>query len=283
MPDIVIPADFARRRAAYDKKGEQVELKPSLSFEQGTANGVPIEIVTDAEVENDRTILYAHGGGGSLGSIASHRGLVGLLGTAAGARTISIGYRLAPEHVFPAGLEDVYAAYRWLVDSGADLDRVVLAGDSAGCTFVLSALMQARADGLPMPAACVLFSPMVDQTAEAESMDLKAGEDVLVTRAGRAASSAMFIGDTDRRDPRLSPLFGDFAGLPPLYIQVGTSEALLDDSVFLARNAMLANVEVQLEGWPHMQHVWHLEADTLSQARDAISAAGRYIAERLSR
>ncbi|MGH8464029.1 MAG: alpha/beta hydrolase [Pseudomonas sp.] len=272
-----------QRRRAYDGKGALVALQPSLVAEPTLANGVPVEITVDSAAQTDITIFYAHGGGGSLGSIDSHRGLVGLLGMAARARTISVGYRLAPEHVFPAGLEDVYTAYRWLIESGTAVVKLVVAGDSAGCTFILSTLMQARADGLPMPAAAVLLSPMVDQTAEAETMDLKAGEDRLVTREGRKASSAMFIGNTDRRDPRLSPLFGDFMGLPPLYIQVGTAECLLDDALFLARNAMLANVEVHLEGWPNMQHVWHLETQTVPEAAVAIEAAGLFIRDRLSR
>jgi acetyl esterase/lipase len=268
-------------RAAYDAKGALVPIPDEMRFESRTEAGVPLEFGTGHAVEPGRSILYVHGGGGVVGSFESHRGMVARLGVGARANTIAVGYRLAPEHVFPAGLEDVIAAYRWAIGSGIAPSHLAVAADSVGASLVLAMLMQARDQGLPMPAACVLFSPMVDQTGTAASMEDKAAEDMVVTRDGRKASSGLYIGTADRADPRLSPLFGDFRDLPPLLVQVGTAEALLDDSVSLARRAMLANVDVRLEGWPRMQHVWHQFASLLDEGSEALDSAARFLGAHL--
>jgi acetyl esterase/lipase len=276
------PRTLEEVRAVYDAKGQLCPVPAALHFERRRIAGVELEFGIDPDIDCDRTILFAHGGGGVVGSFESHRGMLARLGQSAHANTIAVGYRLAPEHKFPAALDDVLAAYRWLVGTGAAPEDIAVAADSAGASLVLAALMQARDEGMAMPAACALFSPMVDQTGSAASMVEKAGEDLVVTRQGRLASSSHYIGDTARWEPRLSPLFGNLAGLPPLLIQVGTAEALLDDAVSLSRRAMLANVEVRLEGWSRMQHVWHMYASVLDEAGDALDAAGAFIAARLS-
>jgi acetyl esterase/lipase len=276
------PRTLEQLRAGYDAKGQLCPIPSAIQFERRRVAGVELEFGIDPEIDSDRTILFAHGGGGVVGSLESHRGMLARLGRAARANTIAVGYRLAPEHQFPAALEDVLAAYRWLVGTNLEPQDIAVAADSVGASLVLAALMQARDEGLAMPAACALFSPMVDQTGDTASMDEKAGEDLVVTRQGRLASSNLYIGKTDRGEPRLSPLFGNFAGLPPLLIQVGTAEALLDDAVSLARRAMLANVEVRLEGWSRQQHVWHMYASVLDEAGDALDAAGAFIATCLS-
>ena len=199
------------------------------------------------------------------------------LSRAASARVLALDYRLAPEYPFPAPVEDSTAAYRWLLHEGYDPARIALGGDSAGGGLTVSALVQIRYLGLPMAAAGVCVSPWVDMEALGESMDTRADVDPMVMREGLILSAKTYLGGADPRAPLAAPLYADLRGLPPLLIQVGDAETLLDDSTRLAGVAREAGVEVQMDVWDDMIHVWHVFAPILPEGRKAISEAGEFI------
>jgi len=211
------------------------------------------------------------------GSIATHRALVARLSRAAQSRVLAIDYRLAPEHPFPAAGEDAIEAYQWLVDRGTNPARIIVAGDSAGGGLAVSTLVAIRDAGLPLPAAGVLLSPMVDLEATGESMTSKAAEDPMVKKALIGPIVRLYLNDQDPRTPLASPLYADLAGLPPLLIQVGTAEVLLDDSTRLAERATKAGVKVKLDQWQNMIHVWQLFASILDEGQQAIDRIGEFV------
>ncbi len=227
-----------------------------------------------------RVILYLHGGGYVMGSINTHRELGQRLSRAAAARVLLIDYRLAPEHPHPAAVEDATRAYRWLLSRGVSPSRLVVAGDSAGGGLTVATLLAARDSGLPLPAAGVCLSPWVDLEGVGESMTTKAAADPLVQRDGLRRMGALYLNGQDPRTPLASPLYADLSGLPPLLIQVGTAEALLDDSTRLAERAREAGVEVDLEPWDDMIHVWQAFAAVLPEGQQAIERIGQFIRER---
>jgi phosphinothricin tripeptide acetyl hydrolase len=189
-------------------------------------------------------------------------------------------YRLAPEHPFPAAVDDAVAAYRWLLDRGQTPERMVLAGDSAGGGLTVATLLALRDRGLPLPAAGVCISPWVDLTLSGASYDAKAATDPIVTRDGVTEMARAYLGQTEARTPLASPLFADLSGLPPLLIQVGSEEVLLDDSVALAKRAKTAGVDATLEIWPSMIHVWHWFLPMLDEAQAAIDVIGAFVQAR---
>ncbi|MFI7611130.1 alpha/beta hydrolase [Nonomuraea terrae] len=224
-------------------------------------------------------LLYLHGGGFVVGSarVAAHL-TVALLRHLNG-RAVSLDYRLSPEHAFPAAPDDCLAAYRELLDSGTDPRRLVIAGDSAGAGLAVVTLMRARDAGLPMPAAAVLFSPAVDLTLSGASARSKDGVDPIFTPADLEWYFDQYIPGGDRSAPEASPVFADLTGLPPLLIQVGSSEILLDDAVRLAGRAGADEVAVTLEVAPRQPHVFQLNGS--AEAAAALERAGRFLALRL--
>lgn len=258
-------------------------ITPALegtSFVPADAGGVPVEWTAAPGASEERTILYLHGGGYVIGSIKTHRSLVSRLSAASGARALSVEYRLAPEHPFPAAVEDATCAYRWLLAQGADPARVVVAGDSAGGGLTLATLVALRDAGDPLPAAAVCLSPWVDLEGLGESMTSKADADPMVQREGLLEMAAHYLAGADPRTPTAAPLHADLAGLPPLLIHVGTAETLLDDSTRFAEKARAAGVDVELEPWDEMVHVWHAFAPLLPEAEQAIARVGEYVAKR---
>jgi monoterpene epsilon-lactone hydrolase len=247
-----------------------------------SANGVPCEWISGPGARDDRGLLYLHGGGYVIGSINSHRGTVSRLSSATGARALAVDYRLGPEHPFPAAVDDAVAAYRFLLDSGVESSRVVIAGDSAGGGLTVATLLVLRDAGDPLPAAGVCISPWVDLEGNGESMTTKADVDPMVQRDGLLRMAQAYLGGADARAPLASPLYADLAGLPPLLIHVGTSETLLDDATRLAERAKAAGVDVELECWDEMIHVWHAFAPLLPEANQAIERIGEYVAKRVS-
>ncbi|GGS85188.1 alpha/beta hydrolase [Nonomuraea spiralis] len=225
-------------------------------------------------------LLYLHGGGFVVGSARATAHVTAALLRHLDGRAVSIDYRLAPEHPFPAAPDDCLAAYRELLDSGADPRRLVVAGDSAGAALVVVTLIRARDAGLPMPAAAVLFSPAVDLTLSGASMRSKDGVDPFFAPADLGWLFDQYAAGSDRSAPELSPLFADLTGLPPLLIQVGSSELLLDDAVRLAGRAGADEVAVTLEVAPRQPHVFQLD-DGSAEAAAALERAGRFLAARL--
>lgn len=222
-----------------------------------SANGVPSEWIEPPDAESG-TILYLHGGAYALNSVDSHREWIARLARATRTRALGINYRLAPEHPFPAALEDTLAAYEWLMDQGTDPARIHLAGDSAGGGLAAAALIALRDRGAPLPAGAILLSPWLDLTLSGASMQGKAKADPILSAQDLRKYAAYYAGDTDLADPLASPLFADLAGLPPLLIQVGTEEVLLDDALRFAQKAEEAGVHVTLGTWNGLFHVFQM-------------------------
>lgn len=273
--------DITVQRAEYDKIAARFEVPAGVTFEPASLGGTPGEWTAPETLGSDRVILYAHGGGYNIGSAMTHRCLTGRLALAADARLFSMDYRLAPEHQCPAPVEDAVAAYRGLLADGVRPERIVLAGDSAGGGLVLAALVALRDAGEPMPAACVGISPMTDLAKTGESMKTRVDLDPLVTPELSNRNAARYLGpDGDPYNPLGSPLYADLKGLPPLLILVGTWEILHDDSTRFAEKARAAGVEVQLEVWEEMVHIWPYYAQFFPEAREAIGLMGRFIRAR---
>jgi len=227
-------------------------------------------------------LLYFHGGGFFFGSLQTHRHLVSHLAVAAGITAVSIDYRLAPEHPFPAALDDAVAAYRWLLAQGFPSSGIVLAGDSAGGNLAAAAVLKIRDDGLPTPGGLYLISAWLDLTQSGISYDLRGTHDPILTRQSMCEAAKLYLGQFDGKHPRVSPVNGDLSGFPPLMIQVGSDEVLLSESLAFAENAALHGVSVQLHVWPGMIHDWPLFHSMLPQGTRAIAEAGLWIRETLS-
>jgi acetyl esterase/lipase len=195
---------------------------------------------------------------------------------------LSLDYRLAPEHPHPAAVTDAVAAYRWLLDQGIAPEHIAISGDSAGGGLTVATLLKLRDDGVPLPAAAAPLSPWIDMEGTGDSMTTNAELDISVGRDTLVVMSGHFLGpDGDAKDPLAAPLHADLGGLPPLLIQVGGHETLLDDSTRLAEQAELAGVDVTLEVWPEMQHVFQLYAGRIPEASQAVTRIGEYLRPRL--
>lgn len=246
--------------------------------EQVSAQGADATWIVATETRPDAVLLYLHGGGFQVGSVRSHRDLIARLSRAAGCRALAIDYRLAPEHRFPAALNDAVGAYQWLLEQGIAPARIAIAGDSAGGGLALSTLLVLRERYLPLPAAAVVLSAWTDLAATGDSYESRAAADPLNQRRMVQSMARRYLGDsTDPRDPLVSPLYADLAGLPPLLMQVGDRETVLDDSRNFAAKARAAGVQVQLEVWDGMIHVFQQFAAELPQAGLAIDSIGRFL------
>jgi epsilon-lactone hydrolase len=271
--------DHLQMRAMLDKTGGR--FPDGVVGTPVVAGGVPAEWIDPPGGSTDRVMLYLHGGGYVAGSIDSHRNLTGHLAEAMGCRVLALEYRLAPEHPHPAAVTDAVAAYRWLLDQGVPANQIVIAGDSAGGGLTMATLLMARDHGLPMPAAAVPISPMVDLEATGASMSTRAAVDPMINKSMAVEIVQLLLGDGDRRDPYAAPLHGDLGGLPPLLIQVGDAEVLLDDAVRLADRAKAAGVDVTLEVWPEMVHVFQASAGFVPEADQAIAAIAGFCRPKL--
>jgi monoterpene epsilon-lactone hydrolase len=241
-----------------------------------SANGVPCEWLAGPGAA-PAVVVYLHGGGYVLGSLDTHRALAARIALAAGTRALTVGYRLAPEHPFPAAVEDARTAYEWVLAQGVPPHRVVLAGDSAGGGLAIATLVALRDAGVPLPAGAACLSPWVDLAATGESLEDGAANDPMVHRDGTLKMAAAYLGESDPRTALASPLYADLAELPPLLVQVGTSEALLDDARRLACRVRANGGVVHLEQWEGMIHVWHAFAPILPEAVRAIAGVGCFV------
>jgi acetyl esterase/lipase len=249
-----------------------------VAYERVCAGGVDGEWISPANVPEDNAILYFHGGGFRLGSVTSHRDLMAQIALASGCRVLAINYRLAPEHRFPAALDDALAAYGWMLDCGLKSENVAFAGDSAGGNLVLAAMLALRERGLPLPVSAVLMSPWTDLAATGSSYVSRAEADPIHQRSMILALAKNYLGGQgDPYDPLVSPLYADLAGLPPLLIQVGDRETVLDDSVMFADLARAAGVDVSLEVWDGMIHVFQMFGAELPEARQAIASIAQFL------
>lgn len=273
-------ASLEQRRAGMERISERTPA--DVICEQVSAGGVPAEWISAPGANPDRVILYFHGGGYVLGSIRTHRAMISRIARPSNARALAIDYRLAPEHPFPAAVDDALAAYRWLLAQGYKPGRIVVAGDSAGGGLAIAALLAIRDAQLPMPAGAVPISPWTDLEGKGDSIRTRAARDVMVTQDNLAQSAKQYYGANDPKNPLVSPVHADFRGLPPMLIHVGDAEILLDDATRVAERARAAGVNVELEVWPDMPHVWHVFAKILPEGQQAIDKIGKFVSARTS-
>jgi acetyl esterase/lipase len=248
------------------------------------ADGVPCQWVSAPGARIDRVVLYFHGGGFQVGSLASHRELMACISSAAGARVLGVGYRLAPEHRYPAALDDARTAYGWLRAQGLGARRIAIAGDSAGGGLGLSLLLDQKRRAEPTPVAYWGLSAWTDLTASGSSYQTRAALDPIHQQAMILAMARNYLGAAGNPgDPLASPLFAaadDMAGLPPMLLQVGERETVVSDSEEFVRRAQAAGAQAELQVWPAMVHVFQQFPTLLSEARDALSDGGRFLAAR---
>jgi len=268
-------------RAGMDMMSANLPLAEGIRAEPVDAGGVPGEWLDPEGAADGPTILLLHGGGYVIGSIASHRSWVSRITKASGARTLLIDYRLAPEHPFPAAVEDATAVYRWLLAQGVDPTRLAIAGDSAGGGLTAATLLALRDAGDPLPAAAALISPWLDLGCAGESMSSKAEADPILSQELLQGWAAHYLSGADARAPLASPVYADLAGLPPLLVQVGTAEVLLDDSLRFVERARTAGVDVTMEPWDEMPHVWHMFYFILPEGQQAIVRVGGWLGQRI--
>ena len=263
------------QRARQEKMAGYLRLPADVHCQPVEVEDISGEWVS-APGANLGTMLYLHGGSYSVGSIHTHRELAARLSRATGTRVLPIDYRLAPEHPFPAALEDACAAYRWLLEQGCEPSRLVIAGDSAGGGLTLATLIALREAGDPLPAGAVCLSPWTDLTVSGDSHQTRAKDELMLTTAELAHSAQIYAGGQDLRSPYISPLFADPAGLPPLLIQAGSDEILLDDARQFAEKAQAAGVQVTLKVWEGMFHVFQM-IPFLPETKKALGQIGEFV------
>jgi len=278
------PPSVAQLRAGFAALMSTMVVPSGFRTSTTTLGGRPaLSVEPERGARPGGTILYFHGGGNVYGSPEAVLSLTAQLVVKTGFRALSPDYRLAPEHTFPAGIEDTVSAYRALLDDGTDPSTIAFAGDSAGGGLTVTTCLAARDAGLPVPAAIVAFSPGLDATRTGESMDTKAGIDPILTRAGVERTGAMYLAGQDPRQPLLSPaVVADLTGFPPMLLQVGTNEILLDDSTRLAARATAAGVDVILDITADVPHVFQSFAGgPLGEADQALDRAALFISQHI--
>ncbi|HSG56505.1 MAG TPA: alpha/beta hydrolase, partial [Paracoccaceae bacterium] len=271
--DLDLAAPPLDLRPAYEAMFATFPVAGDLSFAEVAPGGVP-GLRVNVPDSGGGLVLYLHGGGYVIGSARGYRGLAGEVARAAGMDALLVDYRLAPEHPFPAAVDDALAAYRALLADGRSPQSIVIAGDSAGGGLALALLVALREAGDPLPAAALLISPWADLTCSASSIEGKRAEDPSLTPEGLAACAAHYLGERDRAHPLASPALADLSGLPPLLVQVGSIEILLDDALAIAARAGAAATPVTLEVCPGVPHVFHAFHFMLPQGRAALDRAG---------
>ena len=276
--------DVAVQRPLLEQMLTSQPLPADVRVTPGDLGGIAVVFIDIADVEPRGTIFHIHGGGFALGSAAGSVGLASSLARKTGMRAVSVDYRLAPEHPYPAGLQDVTAAYRALLEQAGSAAHVVVSGESAGGNLAVELLVAGKADGLTMPAAALLLSPMTDLTATGSSYAGKADVDPAISAQAIRARTADYLAgtDTDRSDPLVSPIFADLSGLPPLLIQAGSHEVLLDDATRLAVKAATDDVAVILDITPGVPHVFQAFAALLDEGDIALNRAARFIKDHVS-
>ena len=268
-------------RAQYEAWGLSNPLPDGGAADPVTLGGVPALKTMTPGARADAALLYLHGGGYAIGSAAGHRHVCAHLAAAAGITGYSVDYRLAPEHPYPAAVDDAVAAYAGLLAQGVAPQHIIIAGDSAGGGLTLATALALRARALPQPAGLFCISPWADLTQTGESYRVCAERDLLVTKTALDAWTVLYAGERDPAAALISPAFADFTGLAPILVHVGADEILLSDSLKVAEAAGLANVPVELVIEKDMQHVWHFMLGMLTQARTSIAAAGSWMRARI--
>jgi monoterpene epsilon-lactone hydrolase len=274
--------NLLERRRAFEKLMESTPEPTRVQTKHVDADGVAADLILPARLHHPfgkRAILYLHGGGFYSGSLRTHRALAATLAKAASADVLLVDYRLAPEYVYPTQIQDALTAYRWLLESGYRNDNIVIVGESVGGNLAIeTTLRQIDAKG-PLPAAVVAVSPVTDLAATGASMTDKAPLDPLLSKAQIELLRKAYLGERSPTDPKASPLYADMTGFPPLLLQVGSREVLLDDTQRLAEKARKAGVDVTTEVWPGMIHQWQLFPFWVDDARRSNQRIAEYAIE----
>src|SRR3954467_547180 len=269
--------DVVQTRARFEKMGELLGRPAEARCEAVKAGSVPAEWVDAPGCDPSRAVLFLHGGGYAIGSINTHRRLTYNISAASGARVLLIDYRLAPEHPFPAAVEDAAKAWRWLLQQGVAANKLAIGGDAAGGGLAIAALVNLRDQKLGLPACAVAISPWVDLEGLGNSITARAARDPMVGKDGLLWMARMYLNGKDAKTPLAAPLHADLKGLPPTLVQVGTAETLLDDAIRIAEKMHAAGVDARLAIWPNQLHVFPLFAPILSEGRDGCLEIGNFI------
>ena len=269
--------DVAEARQRFEKMAGFLGRPADAKCETVKAGSVPAEWVAAPGSDERRAVLYLHGGGYAIGSINTHRRLAYDISAASAARVLLIDYRLAPEHPFPAAVDDAASAWRWLLQQGFAANRMAIAGDSAGGGLTIATLVNLRDRKLALPACAVAISPWVDLEGVGGSLTTRSAQDPMVQKAGLQWMADLYLKGANPKTPLAAPLHAELAGLPPTLIQVGTAETLLDDATRIAEKMHAAGVSVRLAVWPNMLHVFPLFAPILSEGRDGCAEIGAFI------
>lgn len=273
------PPTLEETRAGFVAMTAGFAVPRDVRVERVDAGGVPGAWISAPGARDDAAVLYLHGGGYILGSIQTHTELCSRIARASGVRVLPIDYRLAPEHSYPAAVDDAVAGYRWLRGQGLDPSRIAIAGDSAGGGLTLATLVALRERGLELPACAVCLSPFTDLTGSGQP---HANDDPLLAPEAIAMMAATYLQGADAKRPTASPVFADFRGFPPLLLQVGTRERLLPDAVRVAERARAAGVDVTLEKGEGLIHVWHLFGPEMPESRDAVARIGAFVRKHIA-
>jgi acetyl esterase/lipase len=274
--------DVGESRRRFEKTGASLGGAPDAKCETVDAGGVSAEWVAAPGVDEGRAVLYLHGGGYAIGSLNTHRRLAYDISAASGARVLLIDYRLAPEHPFPAAVDDATTSWQWLKQQGLADSRLAIAGDSAGGGLTLATLVNLRDKQLGLPACAAVLSPWVDLEGLGNSIAARAAQDPMVQKEGLLWMAKMYLDGADPRTPLAAPLHADLRGLPPILVQAGTAETLLDDATRIAEKLHAEGVAVKLSIWPNMPHVFPLFAPVLSEGRDGCLEIGGFIRSHLA-
>lgn len=272
-----IGGDVIEQRPIVEKLMTSVPIPSDITTGSRQLGGVPVVDVSTPDSDPAHVVFYLHGGAYAFGSAATSVGLAGDVARRAKARAISVDYRLAPEHPFPAALDDAVAAYSALIAEGVPADQIAVAGESSGGGLLAATLVALKEAGLPQPSSATIFSPWADLSVSGATMTTKAGVDAALTPAALRTRAADYLAGTAPNAPLASPIFADLTGLAPLLIQAGSYEILLDDAVRLAARAAQHDVPVELQVWPAVPHVFQGFAAMLDEGGEALDAAGSFI------
>ncbi len=269
--------DVAELRKSWNELSSNLKTAPGVRRREATVDDIPCEWLVPDKCDEAPVILYLHGGIYMLGSATTHRRMVSFIAQTAGMRALIPNYRLAPEHPFPAAIEDTTLIYRKMLEHGIPASRIAIAGDSAGGGLTMATLLSLKNTGDPLPAAAVLLSPWLDLAAQGETLKSRADLDPWFDPDNMPEMVRRYCGNRDPKAPLISPLYGDVSGLPPMLIQVGDHEILLSDSTRMADRVSSAGGKVTLQVWPEMWHVFQYFIGQMPESAKAIADIGGFL------
>ncbi len=271
-------------RAKFDQLEAMLQIPNDVKIEKIEVSGVPALWISTPEVVEENIVLYLHGGGYVQGSINSHKEFGSRISRVSNSRVLLLDYRLAPENPYPAALDDAVAAYKWLIDSqGINPKNVIIGGESAGGGLTLATLLRLRDTGITLPTAAIILSPWADLLMTGDSMRTKAKVDPLANASDLFFLASLYIGEDDPKNPYISPFYADLKGLPPMLIQVGGAEVLLNDATRIAEKAKIAGVDVLLDVWEDMIHMFQMFAFMAPEGQKATEKIGEFIQKHLKK